>query len=289
MLQSMTAYARQSQPFTLGIQTWEIRSINHRYLDLTFGLPESMHQLEPQLRQIAKRILSRGKVDAILKLQTNLDRYATLKLNLPLAKAIIDAQNTLRQFLPEEPAPTDLLKLLRWPGIMDNQVCFEETWREHAISLFEQTCLELKENRKREGSTLAKIIQECLQQIQVTLDVIKQKIPILQNDHRLKLNQRFEEMKMTVDLPRLEQEMLWYLQKSDAKEEVDRLQSHIDEFLRQLISQDPVGRRLDFIAQEMNREVNTLGAKVLHAEISHMTINLKVFIEQIREQLQNVE
>lgn len=281
---SMTGYARQSHASHDNILTWEIRTVNHRYLELSFRIPEALRSIEPELRKIAKQVFHRGKIEANLKLQPNSETAPTISINKALTGALFNLHNELRTL-----APINLFELLRWPGIINNEAIPDEIIKQNTLALFEQACMELRKNREVEGTAITEVIQQRIQQMQVLMDQIKQQIHNIRQAYETKLKKRFEELQVEVDPMRLEQEILFYLQKSDIDEEMDRLQVHVNEFSKQLTSNTAIGRRLDFLLQEMNREVNTLGSKAFTADISHIVVDLKVFIEQIREQIQNVE
>lgn len=289
MLQSMTGFARQSHTSPSGALNWEMRAVNYRYLEWTFRLPESMRNIEPKLRKIAKNYLQRGKIEANLKLQLSSNNIPAIQTNKSLIQALLNAHHQITPLLSAPPAPINTLELLRWPGVFDYNEVLDESLQKKVICLFEQTCIELKKNREIEGQAIGEVIHARLEQMQQLRDKIKQQSLILHNSLNTKLKKRFEEIAIEVDPQRFEQEIVFYLQKADIDEELDRLQVHINEFTRQLNTGSAVGRRLDFILQEMNREANTLGAKAFSAEISHIVVDVKVLIEQMREQVQNVE
>lgn len=289
MLQSMTGYARQSQKSDLGLLTWEIKTVNHRYLDLSFRLPDNLRYIEPELRAMAMQHLARGKGEAVLKIQATTDVIPNIQINIPLANTLIKAENDLRALLSHPPAPLNLLELLRWPGVIQSDNSISDSFQQMITELFQITCLALRNNRQTEGSAIAILMQRRLEQAQIFVSEIKSQVKTIQLRYENKLRERCHELALRIEPQRLEQEILFYIQRADIEEELDRLNVHMHEFQRQLNSCVAVGRRLDFILQEMNREINTLGAKSDQSDIARIVVELKVIIEQLREQVQNVE
>ena len=289
MLQSMTAFARVSEKVSGGMLTWEMRSVNHRYLELGLRLPEALRGLEPQLRELAKNYMSRGKVEASLRLQSMGAMQVELDVNKPLIEAILQANQTVTAMLPADPAPININDILRWPGVVSSNETPDETMNKAVQDLFASACKQFQAARSKEGESLAVGMRERLQKMQTFITTLMEDLPNYKGELEARMAKRFEKLTVEVDSQRLEQEILFYLQKADVAEELDRLQVHVTEFQRQLELDEPVGRRLDFLSQEMNREANTLGAKAFNANVSHASVELKVLIEQIREQVQNVE
>ena len=285
----MTGYARQSEISSETQQTWEIRTINHRYLELSFRIPETMRDLEPSLRKIAKSLLYRGKIEASLKYLPNTNTIPKLEINQPLLQAIINAQNNINTLLKTPATMNNTLELLSWPGMINCEETVDNSAKQQTIALFEKTCIELSESRSVEGTAIAKTIQQRIKEMQTLLDQVKQQTLSIRIAYETKLKSRIEELSIDIDPYRLEQEIVFYLQKADIDEEIDRLQVHFDEFNRRINDDTAVGRRLDFILQEINREINTLGSKAFNTTVSQMVVDLKVLTEQIREQIQNVE
>ncbi len=282
----MTAFARQTQTVERGNLTWEIRSVNHRYFECVMRLPESFRYMEVKLRELAKSYISRGKIEAALRAQPHGDIATNVPINFAAAKSLVKATEKISSLI-SNPAPINVMDILRWPGVVEVDNIADEVLAQAAQVLFDKTLKELQSVRRREGKALIVGIQDRLAQMQTIIADIAEKIPQIATTIREKLKQRIQEL--NVDEQRLEQEVLFFIQKMDVSEELDRLRVHIDEFYRNLSMTKPVGRRLDFILQEMNREANTLGAKMSQIETAHVAVDLKVLIEQVREQIQNIE
>lgn len=288
MLQSMTAFARcQAETSKLQL-VWELKSVNHRYLDVQFRLPEHLRSLEVPLRETARRRLKRGKVDCVLHLQQK-DAANVFELNRPLLLQLLASLEQIRRDAPEIHAPNPM-DLLRWPGMLGDTGSVEEgEAAAAAIDLFEQALGSLIEARRREGRELAQAIGTRLDAIDDHASELKGTTAGLSREVHNRLRARLAELAVSVDAGRLEQEVALLAQKADVAEELDRLCIHAAEARAQLDRPGPHGRRLDFLTQELQREANTLGSKALMPELSVRTVDLKVVIEQIREQVQNVE
>jgi uncharacterized protein (TIGR00255 family) len=288
MIHSMTAFAAKENKQPWGVIAWEIRSVNHRYLDVSFRLPEALRDMEFSLRDVARNILHRGKVECTLKLQMADQEAAQITLNDTLLNHLIRRAEHVASKL-EEPAAMDPMKLLMWPGVVvqaeQDQAAIKETMQ----SLFKATLESFVECRQREGQALKQAIKERLTSMENHVDVVAKTVPTLLEAQRQKISDRIQELTQDVDQSRLEQELVYFAQRMDVAEEVDRLQTHIKEMSRVLEQDGAAGRRLDFLLQEMNREANTIGSKSQHTITSHACVELKVLIEQIREQVQNIE
>lgn len=286
MTASMTAFARRETHQAWGSLSWEIRSVNQRYLEPAFRLPETLRDLEPQLRNELRQALSRGKLDITLKFYPAEDN-AQLEVNTVLLDQLITAADQIYNRTPA--AALDPLHLLQWPGVMQSKQADEEAVKETALALFQQTLADLKAHREREGTELAKLIEERLAQISQHLVSAQNYLPEALEAWRTNLLERAQKLQVELDPARLEQEVVMLAQKQDVMEELDRLTTHTKEVRRALTSQQPIGRRLDFLMQEMNREANTLGSKAISMEMTQVSVDLKVLIEQMREQIQNIE
>lgn len=288
MLRSMTAFARhQAETPTLQL-VWELKSVNHRFLEVQFRLPEHLRSLEIPLRETARRQLNRGKVDCVLHLRPK-DAAKELELNRPLLLQLLATLEQVRRDAPEIHSPNPM-DLLRWPGMLGEAGGLEEKeLTATASGLFVQALDTLVEARRREGRELAKAIATRLDAIDEIAKELQDVTAGLSKELQTRLQARLRELAVSVDPSRLEQEVALLAQKADVAEELDRLRIHTTEARAQQDRDGPHGRRLDFLVQEMHREANTLGAKVLLPEVSGRTIDLKVIIEQIREQVQNVE
>jgi uncharacterized protein (TIGR00255 family) len=287
MIQSMTAFARKQIQSDWGMAIWELRSINHRYLELNVRLPDNFRELEAEIRERINKKLLRGKLECFLRYQPHA-ATSNFSVNLPLAQQLLQASQQLEPLLPGT-QPIDILRLLEWPGILTVAENSTNQVQATLVEAFDQALDDLVESRKREGNALKLLIEEKIYIIQTLLTKLRQYLPVMMESHRARLMQRVQELKMEIDNGRFEQEMLFLLQKSEVTEELERLETHTTEVLRVLQQSGAMGRRLDFLMQELNREANTLGSKSVDAETTSTSVELKVLIEQMREQIQNIE
>ena len=288
MIRSMTAFSRQEASSDLGDLILELRTVNHRYLDISLRLPEEVRQLEPLLReQIAAR-LGRGKLECNLRFSSAEAGQTELVVDDARVKQIAHACRHIDSFL-YSPAPISSLDVLRMPGVVQSQALDPEQLKTMVSELLTRALDELLAVREREGEKLAQMIRERCDAMEAIVLEVKQQLPEILQQWRDKLLERLKEAKLELDQERLEQEMVYLAQKTDVAEEIDRLSMHIAEVKRVLQADKPVGRRLDFLMQELNREANTLGSKSIHADTTRASVDLKVLIEQMREQIQNIE
>lgn len=289
MIRSMTAFARQASQHDWGSLIWEIRSVNHRYLEPSFKLPESMRRLENDLRERLRKTLSRGKVECSLRVQFQAGGGSSqLSINTELLTQLISAGESVQQQL-NEPSVLNPLQLLQWPGIMSEPETDSDLMCEQALALFQVTLEQLVESREREGAALKLFIEQRLDTIGDITAAVKQQLPKILQAQRQKLQERLQELKTELNEDRLEQEMVILAQKADVDEELDRLDAHLIEVRRVLNKGGACGRRLDFLMQELNREANTLSSKSIVTDTTQAAVELKVLIEQMREQIQNIE
>jgi len=286
MPRSMTAFSSVQTRFDWGAISWELRSVNHRFLELHFRLPETLRELEMALRNLGRERLERGKVDATLKV--DIRRASGVAVNLELAQQYIEAGERIGRLLAN-PAPVAALDVLRWPGVLIEPHVDPAILNDAAITAFDAGLRQLVDAREREGNRLAQLISQRLARIQAEIPKVRALLPQLLEGQRRKLRDRLSELTATLDSDRLEQEMLYIAQRADVEEELDRLATHITEVERLLASNQSVGRRLDFLMQELNREANTLASKSLCTVTTQSAIEMKVLIEQMREQIQNLE
>lgn len=287
-VRSMTSFAHQRQEYPWGTGAWEIRSVNQRYLDINFKLPELWRGLEPGLRDLLRNNLSRGKVEVVLRVSVQHQSSANLQINQELLAQLIAATESVQGKL-QHPASIDPLALLQWPGIVgDEQVDTDEIQRA-LLTLFKTALAELQAGREREGSELKALIEQRLDQIKDITLRLRGSMPQLVQAQRDKLHQRLEALQVQLDNERLEAEIALLAQKIDVAEELDRLDTHAQEVQRILSRGDACGRKLDFLMQELNREANTLSSKAVVADSTQAAVELKVLIEQMREQIQNIE
>lgn len=287
MLYSMTAFARRELSINEGVLSWEIRSVNHRYLEHTFKLPETFRSLEWQLRDTLRKELSRGKLECTFNFSPNAQNNP-IQLDMERAKQLIEAAEQISE-LTINPTPMNPFTVLSWPGIMINQQTNHELLQEQANQLFIETLHDLKTNRAREGKELQQLLEDRLTNINHEVTTLRPLIPEMLDNQRQKILTRCQELQVDIDSQRLEQELVLLTQKTDVAEELDRLQTHITEVKHTFQTNDPCGRRLDFLMQELNREANTLGSKAFDTRTTQAAVNIKVFIEQMREQVQNIE
>ncbi|MEW6176860.1 MAG: YicC/YloC family endoribonuclease [Pseudomonadota bacterium] len=287
MVHSMTAFARSEQAGTHGTLSWEIRSVNHRYLEPHLRLPEAFRDLEGQVRDALRKGVSRGKVECTLRFAEESQR-SSLQVDQERASQLIAAAESVAALI-RQPAAIDPLQVLGWPGVLVADAADPQALNQSALELFHKALAQLKEGRRREGTELAKLLEERLDSILAEVATLREQVPQMLAAQRQKILERFNEMAAELDPQRLEQEMVLLAQKSDVAEELDRLTTHVGEVQRVLKAGGAAGRRLDFLMQELNREANTLGSKAFDPRSTQAAVNLKVLIEQMREQVQNIE
>jgi len=288
MIKSMTAFARVQQSEKFGTLTWELRSVNSRYLDINCRLPEDFRAQEGRVRECINNQLQRGKIECGLRFVPEQATETGIEINDALVKSLIDAcqQINTRLHQPSEINPVDVLN---WPGAVAEPEQDYKSIYEASENLLHKALDDLIENRLREGERMQKLIQERCSRMQQIVDNVRQQLPEVQQRYREKLTNRLEELKTSVDRERLEQELVFLAQKMDVDEELDRLDAHLAELNDVLSRDEAVGRRLDFLMQELNREANTLGSKSADISTTQASVELKVLIEQMREQIQNIE
>ncbi|RRV22555.1 YicC family protein [Pseudomonas sp. o96-267] len=287
MVQSMTAFARNEQATAHGTLSWELRSVNHRYLEPHLRLPEAFRDLEGAVREALRQGLSRGKVECTLRFAEE-SAGKQLQVDSVRARQLITAAEQVAALI-QQPAPLNPLEVLAWPGVLVADSADPQALNAAALKLFDQALGELKAGRAREGAELAKLLNERLDSILDEVAALRELVPQMLAGQRQKIETRFAEMQAELDPQRLEQELVLLAQKSDVAEELDRLSTHVSEVRRVLKAGGAAGRRLDFLMQELNREANTLGSKAFDPRSTQAAVNLKVLIEQMREQVQNIE
>lgn len=286
MLASMTAFAREEVTDTWGSAILEIRTVNHRYLDMSLRLPEELRALEPIFRTDIQERLRRGKVDCTLRIENSGATSTELPINNELAARLIQAAAALP--IPA-PQPINPIDILRWPGVINRESVDIDTQGKLIRALLTRALDSLIATRNREGVKIREMILDRCNQIDNQIRFVRDRLPEIGAGIRARYEQRLRELIAEADNTRLEQELLLLAQKMDVAEELDRLQVHVTEVRRVLDQNEPVGRRLDFLMQEMNREANTLSSKSVHADTTGASVELKVLIEQMREQIQNIE
>ncbi len=288
MTYSMTGFARAETREEWGELVWEIRSVNHRYLETAFRMPEEWRILETRCHELATRRISRGKLDCTLRFRHLIGGHRPLKMDTSLATQLISLCSEIDTNL-DNPATPSALQIMQWPGVIKETELEMDSVTESVLELFTRTLDKLTDMRSTEGKRLQCLLLRRCNDIEATVQNIRQHRPQAIDNIREKLNQRLRDLTEKPDWDRLEQELVLQAQKLDIDEELDRLESHLAEVRDVLQRDEPVGRRLDFLMQELNREANTLGSKSFHAETTRASIDLKVLIEQMREQIQNIE
>ena len=283
----MTAFARVEASHDWGSLVWEIRTVNHRYLEPHFRLPESMREIEPRLREQLRKSLSRGKVECGLKVQLS-ESCDQISVNQVALKQMNGALEAVRSAV-ENTAQANPLDILRWPGVLNQDTTDIGQMQKGAVTAFSEAMKQIQETRNREGSELKQFILQRLESISSECKVVREHMPELLQAQRDKITQRLTDAGVDIDQNRLEQELVFLAQKADVDEELDRLETHCNEVARVLEAKGAVGRRLDFLMQELNREANTLSSKAVGVEVTQSAVNLKVLIEQMREQIGNIE
>ncbi|MES9947309.1 MAG: YicC/YloC family endoribonuclease [Candidatus Thiodiazotropha sp.] len=284
----MTAFAREEHRGDLGILSWEIRSVNHRYLEMFLRLPEELRVLEPLVRERMNARLGRGKLDISLKFKPGSAAEAGLSVNQRLVLQLVDAEHQVSDLtgLSQSIRSADLL---RWPGVLEEKEQDFTPVKKQAMALLETTIDSLIDNRLREGERLGKIVQQRCFGLKAQVERVRDLMPEVLEGVRSRISDRLTEVMEELDEARLEQEMVILAQRLDVDEEMDRLETHLEEVERVLGADEPIGRRLDFLMQELNREANTLTSKSSSVDVTRAAVEMKVLIEQMREQIQNIE
>lgn len=289
MIRSMTGFASVERQYDFGRLAWELRSVNHRYLEIGFRVPEEFRILEPGIRRILGEYLSRGKVDANLRYTPASDAVSSsLTLNRPLLDRLLALHGEMQEGSGRTEA-ADLDELMRWPGVIEEQARDPEPLHSAALELLREAAASLQSSRLREGEQMAAAIRERLATIEARVGQVREWLPEIRDGLKQKLLTRIGDLEQPMEPGRLEQEVAFLAQKIDVDEELDRLAAHVTETRRVLERDDPVGRRLDFLMQEFNRESNTLSSKSVDNRTTQAAVELKVAVEQMREQVQNIE
>jgi len=288
MIYSMTGFAAVTREVAQGSLSLELRSVNSRYLETHFRLDEAFRALEPALREQIGGTLSRGKVECRLNFTTRSAGLAPLRLNTELAEQLAQLGRSAQALLPDG-QPLGVADLLRWPGVIEGESVGMEGLQEACLPLLRQGLDELSATRQREGEKLKAFLLQRIEQMDALVAGVLPHIPRLIAAYQEKLAARLKEAMGTGDDDRIRQEIALFAQKIDVDEELSRLQTHLTEMRRILEKGGAVGKRLDFLMQELNREANTLGSKSAASETTQAAMELKVLIEQMREQIQNLE
>ena len=287
MPRSMTAYARITEEYNWGSISFELKSVNHRFLEVGFRMPESLRETETTLRDMARKKLGRGKIDCSVQIAFNrLDDSS--ELDLEVAREHINIVESISSEITQ-PGPISAVDIMKLPGVLKDSALDAKQLTKAVIKAFDLALDQMLEGREREGEKLADMIEQRLLGIETQIALVRKNLPAILEFQRNRLHEKLSELKDQLDEQRLEQEMVIIANRADVDEEIDRLEAHVIEIRRVLNSKESVGRRLDFLMQELNREANTLGSKSISTITTQASVELKVLIEQMREQIQNIE
>jgi len=292
VIRSMTAFARVQQSNEAGAIIWELRSVNHRYLESAIRLPDEFRQLEPEIRKLLGTYLTRGKVDLGLRYKLDQEQQGEINLNSEIVMKLREVEQQVLNIV-HEGRKLSVSDILGWPGVISDAERDLSVFNELALTCLKSALEQLIEGRDTEGAALEELIRSRCSQISEIVNELRKHRPEMMAALRRKweanLDEKFKQWRETADENRLEQELVMLAQKLDVDEELDRLDTHIAEVLNVLERDEAVGRRLDFLMQELNREANTLGSKSQDSATTQLAVDLKVLIEQMREQVQNIE
>lgn len=285
---SMTGFAALEQPLDNATLLLELRAVNSRYLDLHFKLDENLRSLEPNIRELISAQLSRGKIECKVNLIQRTQANQATQLDETLMQQLVAMQEKAQLYFPQS-RQLSVADILRWPGVVMNDALGYDTLLDDVKKLVQQGLQDLNASRAREGEKLKALILDRISQIEVLVEKVKPLLPALTKEYQAKLESKLQESLKNVDQDRIAQELVLFAQRIDVDEELSRLTAHVSEVKRILNSDAPAGKRLDFLMQELNREANTLGSKSVSVQTTQVSMELKVLIEQMREQIQNVE
>ncbi|MBS3952950.1 MAG: YicC family protein [Methylomicrobium sp.] len=288
MIRSMTAFAGSEAEVNNLIISCELRSVNHRYCEMSFKLPERLRPLESDLRGVLSNGIKRGKVECALICKKQAHSIQDLTIDMQAVASLLSVTSKIEGMM-QSARPFSALEVLAFPGIQQESEADINQLKTDISELVHRALMQLLAVREREGEQLSLMIEERCSRVKELISAVHERMPQVLLNLREKINKRIAELVAEPDFERFEQEFVFLTQKLDVEEELDRLETHVTEVLRVLEQQEPVGRRLDFLMQEMNREANTLGSKSGDKEVTNISIELKVLIEQMREQVQNIE
>jgi len=288
MIYSMTAFGRDQYESDWGPLVWELRSVNHRYLDTSIRLPEELRGLDAEIRKRLSNRLNRGKLDCSLRFQRDSQTGTEFELNEELIERLLTITREIGKHTGDV-TPPPVATILQWPGVLKVPDLDVDRLSETALAGFERALQELVDTRAREGEGLAEHIEQRLSAADALVSGARDIMPEVVTAYRERLHDRLKEIEQEIDSARLEQEIVIFASKTDIAEELDRLETHIGEVRRIIKKGGAIGRRLDFLMQEFNREANTIGSKATDIRITNVSVELKVLIEQMREQVQNIE
>jgi uncharacterized protein (TIGR00255 family) len=288
MILSMTGFAAVAAELPGCSLSVELRSVNHRYLDLQVRLPDELRSIESAVRDVLAAQLKRGKVDCRVALNRSTPGTAELALNVERVLQLRSAADEVLRHAPQS-AALSVIEILRWPGVLTEPTLGAEALAGKALGLVKQGLSELAASRAREGAQLKRVLEERCRGIELQIERVAPRVPVIHEAYVEKLGARLKEAGLDPDNDRLKQELALFATKIDVAEEVSRLATHVAEVRRVLEHGGSSGKRLDFLMQELNREANTLGSKSVDVELSQAALEIKVLIEQMREQVQNIE
>jgi uncharacterized protein (TIGR00255 family) len=287
MPRSMTAYARITEENSWGSITCELRSVNHRFLEVGFRMPDVLRESETALRDMTRKKLTRGKIDCSVQIAFN-HSDAGSTLDLEVAQSHIEIAQAIANKLSDA-APISAVDIMQLPGVIKDASIEASQVNKAGKKAFDLALDQMLEGREREGAKLAEMVEQRLAGIESQIAIVRENLPEILQQQRTRLHEKLNELKEQMDEQRLEQEMVIIANRADVDEELDRLEAHISEIRLALKSKESIGRRLDFLMQELNREANTLGSKSISSTTTQVSVELKVLIEQMREQIQNIE
>ena len=289
MVKSMTAYARREEKSSWGSVEIDLRSVNHRFLEMHVRLPDELRSIEMAIRECIKGRLKRGKVDLTIHLHMQLEEGAQIAFDHELAKQVAKTLHEIDKFIYNA-ASVNAIDILNWPGVLGTSASdTDDVIKETVLALLNTALDDLADGREREGEALKQMISERCTEMRKVIGLVRNNMPAILQAQKERLEERLSALKAEMDNDRLEQEMVFITYKADVDEEVDRLDTHLDEIERIMNGNEAIGRRLDFVMQELNREANTLGSKSISNITTQASVDMKVLIEQMREQIQNIE
>lgn len=288
MIRSMTGFARRERQGPWGTLICELRTVNHRYLEISSRLPEDLRAVDPELRQLIGAALRRGKVDATITFKPTAGNIRELQVDIAIVQAVIERLRAI-QIQIGDPEPIKAIDVLRWPGAVKEAEQDSSPILQEALELLGEALTALNEMRAREGERIREMLLQRCAAMQSQVAIVKSRLPEVSQRLRARVLDRIAQLQVTPAMDRLEQELAILAQRMDVDEELDRLGSHLTEIASALDSNEPAGRRLDFLMQELNREANTLSSKSQDVETTRAAVDMKVIIEQMREQIQNIE
>lgn len=288
MTNSMTAFGQATFAGESGTYSCELRTVNHRFLEAHIRLPEEFRAFENVVKETISSRLGRGRVDCFIKKSENLNNSDSVQIDQVVVQQLVRLTTTIKETMSDAQA-MQMDDILKWPGVIMMPKAEDSAKRNDILTVVDSALEQVIETRSTEGNKLAQLIGQRLDDVETIIKKVESMMPKINQQYRHRLEEKLLSVKAEMEESRLEQEMVIYLQKSDVAEELDRLRVHSEEVADTLTQDKPIGRRLDFLMQELNREANTLGSKCHDAELTQLSIELKVLIEQMREQVQNIE